>query len=69
MASGQAIYAVARMFGQLMLIGYCLIYLFETESGWVVAAVLAIMVMCMVYGATGIASACFLTLSRNDSCV
>lgn len=38
-----AIYATARMLVQLLLIGYVLIYIFETDHWLVIAAVLAIM--------------------------
>ncbi len=39
-----AIYALARMLGQLLLIGYLLSYIFDTESAWIVLAVLMVMV-------------------------
>ena len=39
-----ALYAISRMLVQLMLIGYFLIYIFETESAWIVLAVLTVMV-------------------------
>jgi putative ABC transport system permease protein len=38
-----SLYAMARMLGQLLLIGYVLIYIFETDDWWVIAAVLMIM--------------------------
>lgn len=38
-----AIYSVSRMLAQLLLIGYFLSYIFDTESGWVVVLVLSIM--------------------------
>ncbi len=38
-----SIYAVFRMLIQLLLIGYFLTYIFETDSAWVVAAVLSVM--------------------------
>lgn len=40
-----AIYATARMLIQLFLIGYVLIYIFETDQWFVIAAVLAIMLI------------------------
>jgi putative ABC transport system permease protein len=40
-----AIYATVRMLVQLLLIGYVLIYIFETDHWLVIAAVLAIMLM------------------------
>jgi putative ABC transport system permease protein len=42
---GRALYAIARMLLQLTLIGYVLIYLFETDSGLLIAAVLGVMVI------------------------
>ncbi len=40
-----ALYAMARMVMQLLLIGYFLIYIFETETSWVVLAVLGFMLL------------------------
>lgn len=40
---GTALYATARMLVQLMLIGYVLIYIFETDNWLVIAAVLIVM--------------------------
>lgn len=42
---GRALYAIARMLLQLTLIGYVLIYIFETDSGSLISAVLAVMVI------------------------
>jgi len=42
---GRALQAVARMLLQLTLIGYVLIYIFQTESGLVVSGVLAVMLV------------------------
>ena len=42
--AGTAVYAIARMLGQLLLIGYFLSYIFDSESAWVVLLVLAVMV-------------------------
>ncbi len=42
---GRALHAVARMLLQLLLIGYVLIYIFETESGILITAVLGVMVV------------------------
>ena len=39
-----ACYAVFRMLGQLMLIGYLLTYIFAAESAWIVLLVLMVMV-------------------------
>jgi len=41
----EALYGFARMLLQLSVIGYFLIYLFAAESGWVIGAVLAGMVL------------------------
>ena len=41
----ESIYALARMLGQLLVIGYFLSFIFESESGWVVLAVLLVMVL------------------------
>jgi len=43
--AGNAIYAMTRMLGQLLLIGYFLTYIFQSESVWVVLAVLSVMVV------------------------
>ncbi len=40
-----AIYAVSRMLVQLLMIGYILMYIFDTDNGWIVLAVLTIMVL------------------------
>ena len=39
-----ALYAMSRMLAQLLLIGYCLTYVFKSDSPWIVAAVLTVMV-------------------------
>lgn len=41
----RALYAIARMLLQLTLIGYVLIYIFDTDSGLLISAVLAVMVV------------------------
>ena len=43
--AGTAVYATARMLVQLLLIGYVLIYIFETDSWPVIIAVLAVMLL------------------------
>ena len=40
----KALYAFVRMFVQLLMIGYALVYIFASESGWVVAAILMVMI-------------------------
>ncbi len=42
--TGTAAYAMLRMLAQLLAIGYVLIYLFESDSYWVIAGVLTIMI-------------------------
>jgi putative ABC transport system permease protein len=42
--ANNALYAMARMLGQLLLIGYFLTFLFEAESVWIVLGVLTIMI-------------------------
>ena len=42
---GRALYSIARMLLQLILIGYILIYIFETDSSLVISAVLAVMLV------------------------
>lgn len=42
---GTALYALARMLIQLLMIGYVLVYLFNSESSLVVSAVLTVMVL------------------------
>jgi len=39
-----SLYALARMLLQLFLVGYCLSYIFEARSSWIVVMVLAVMV-------------------------
>lgn len=39
-----ALYAISRMIVQLLLIGYFLTYIFESDSAWIVLAVLVVMV-------------------------
>jgi putative ABC transport system permease protein len=42
---GRSFHAIARMLLQLSLIGYVLIYIFQTESGLVICGVLALMLV------------------------
>ena len=44
LAPGHATYALGRMLVQLLLIGYCLMYIFEAENSLIVIAVLIVMV-------------------------
>jgi putative ABC transport system permease protein len=43
--SRTALYAVARMLLQLMLIGYALTFIFKSDSSWIVLAVLVLMLL------------------------
>ncbi len=43
--AGNALYAMARMLGQLLLIGYLLTWIFDSDSALVVVAVLTVMVL------------------------
>jgi putative ABC transport system permease protein len=43
--AGTALYAMLRMLVQLFAIGYVLIYIFESDSYWVIAGVLTIMIV------------------------
>ncbi len=40
---GNSLYAVLRMLVQLLLIGYCLTYIFQSDSPWVVTGVMSVM--------------------------
>ena len=51
--AGNAVYAFARMLGQLLLVGYVLTFLFATEHSLVVLAVLAVMVVAASWIALG----------------
>jgi len=42
---GTAVYAMLRMLVQLFAIGYVLIYIFESDSYWIIAGVLSIMII------------------------
>ncbi len=41
----EGIYAVSRMLGQLLIIGYFLGYIFNTDKSWVVVLVLSVMIL------------------------
>ncbi len=45
LGAGNAAYSVGRMLVQLLLIGYLLVFLFESDSGWITGGVLVIMVV------------------------
>jgi putative ABC transport system permease protein len=42
--TGTAVYAMLRMLVQLLVIGYVLIYIFESDDYWVIAGVLTVMI-------------------------
>lgn len=44
-AARTAVYAVARMLIQLLLIGYVLVFIFEARDAWVIALVLTVMLL------------------------
>ncbi len=43
--AGHAVVALLRMLGQLLLVGYVLVYVFEADTPWVVLGVLTVMVV------------------------
>jgi len=51
--SGNALYAIARMLVQLLLVGYFLSYIFGSDSAWLVVLILAIMVFASSWIALG----------------
>ena len=53
MGYGNAMYAASRMLLQLLFIGYFLAYIFESDSSWLVLAVLAVMVFAASWIALG----------------
>ena len=53
MGYGNAMYAASRMLVQLLLIGYFLAYIFESDSSWLVLAVLAVMIFAASWIALG----------------
>ena len=50
---GKALYAVARMLIQLLLIGYVLAYIFGAESAWLIVLVLSVMLLASSWIALG----------------
>jgi len=44
-ATRTAVYAIARMLIQLMLIGYVLVFIFETDKAWIIVSVLTLMLV------------------------
>ena len=43
LGASNAIYALARMLSQLLLVGYFLAYIFESDSAWIVLGILSVM--------------------------
>lgn len=41
--AGTAVYAIARMLIQLLLIGYVLVFIFEADKAWIIVSVLTVM--------------------------
>ncbi len=52
---GNAIYAIMRMLIQLLIIGYLLVFIFNTESAWLVVGILLVMVIASSWIALGVA--------------
>ena len=52
---GNAIYAIVRMLIQLLIIGYLLVFIFNTESAWLVVGILLVMVIASSWIALGVA--------------
>ncbi len=63
--SGNALYAIVRMLVQLLLIGYFLSFLFESNSSAIVVAVLMVMVFASSWIALGTVSEKRLTLYKH----
>ena len=51
--SGNALYSVVRMLIQLLLVGYCLAYIFESENAGVILLILAVMLIASSWIALG----------------
>jgi len=65
LAPGNAVYAVGRMLVQLLLIGYCLMYIFEADNLLIVIAVLLVMVTVSSWIALGTVRTLRVTLYRQ----
>lgn len=62
----KAVYALTRMLGQLLLIGYGLSYIFAADSAYIILLVLAMMVLCSSWISLGMVShTCRLQLYRK----
>lgn len=62
MELGRSLHAIARMVLQLTLVGYVLVYIFSTESPWLVSGVLLVMVVAASWIALSTVSAPIRTL-------
>ncbi len=51
--ASNAIYAIARMLVQLLIIGYFLVYIFEAQHAWIIILILTIMVIASSWIALG----------------
>ncbi|TQV73940.1 ABC transporter permease [Aliikangiella marina] len=49
-----AVYAVSRMLGQLLLVGYVLAFIFDSDSGWLIFGILVVMVFASSWIALGV---------------
>jgi putative ABC transport system permease protein len=63
--SSNALYAVARMLIQLLLIGYFLSYIFESDSGWIIVVILIVMVFSSSWIALGVITSKRLILYKH----
>ena len=53
LGASNAMYGLARMLGQLLLVGYFLAYIFESDSAWIVLGILSVMVFASSWIALG----------------
>jgi UDP-glucose/iron transport system permease protein len=51
--ASNALYAITRMLVQLLIIGYFLVYIFGSESAWIIVVILAVMVFASSWIALG----------------
>jgi putative ABC transport system permease protein len=51
---GNAVYAILRMLIQLLIIGYLLVFIFNTQSAWIVVGILLVMVIASSWIALGV---------------
>lgn len=62
---GNAIYAIVRMLTQLLIIGYLLVFIFNTRSPWIVLGILLVMLVASGWIALGVVKQNQLKLLRN----